>query len=415
VPKRVVISGWYGMGNLGDEVILQSIASQLRARLPNVSVTALSENPRRVREEHSVDSIGSARRRLNTALKILTICRANAFILGGGGMLKDYGKGDEGVSKWLEDMEVAQRLGVPNMTWGVGVGRVWTAESKRWIIDVLPKSDGIFVRDRQSADALSALGIVDGVTVTCDAALMLPGLDDFQKRHATRTGAEVGANVLVCLRHWHVTGSWTFDEEVFGKAKSSLARLLDYLTSDKCASITFVPFRTEGKTDDDREVEEEVRSLATGGSRTHIINYVPSGHEFLQLAADSDLVIGMRLHALILASAIGVPCVGISYEDKVRSYMSSIGADNWVLSIEDLSFEDLKRIADDALGGAYPLAHVLGSIQAMQESAKADINRAVELIERHHSLASRIKRYSTAFVLILSRIFWRRRARKTAS
>ncbi|MEW5935139.1 MAG: polysaccharide pyruvyl transferase family protein, partial [Bacillota bacterium] len=38
-----------------------------------------------------------------------------------------------------------------------------------------------------------------------------------------------------------------------------------------------------------------------------------------------DLVIGMRLHALIFAVAAGVPVVGVSYDPKVESFLAEVG------------------------------------------------------------------------------------------
>jgi len=44
--KSVLISGYFGFGNLGDEAILEAVVGELRRRDPDVEIIALSGNPR---------------------------------------------------------------------------------------------------------------------------------------------------------------------------------------------------------------------------------------------------------------------------------------------------------------------------------------------------------------------------------
>jgi polysaccharide pyruvyl transferase CsaB len=395
-PKRVVMSGWYGMGNLGDEVILQSIVYQLRRRLGEVSVTVLSERPYNLKSEYGVNSLRASRRRIDLLRKILAMNRADLFVLGGGGILMDYGKRDNNVSRWLEDMALAQRLHVPNMAWGVGVGRIWTENSKRWIRDVLPRSGHVFVRDNGSAVGLSALGVREGVVVTCDPALLLPDLDGFRKLHEGRNAPGKKPKILVSLRHWHVTGDWTFDNEVFSKAMGSLAALLSHLIKTYGASVTFVPFRTETEEDDDRLVEGQVSSGLGVNALVRVMDHVPTSREFMQLAADSDLVIGMRLHSLIMATAVGVPCIALSYDDKVKGYMESLGVEAWALRMEEANYERLLLMAVEALEGRYPTEKVKEMIGVRRASAEADIEKAAELVGTGGSMKVRFRRLGAA-------------------
>ena len=323
----------------------------------------------------------------------------------------DYGNVDTNVSKWLEDMKTAQRLGVPNMAWGVGVGRIWTQKSKKWIEEILPKADTVIVRDKESAFALSEYGVKENVAHTCDPALMLPHLKEFERKHSERPlPARSSPKIVVCLRHWYVTGNWTFDEQVFSKMKQSLARVLSHLARTMAASVTFVPLVTDShKRDDDREVEEEVRSLIKNDGDTKVIDHVPDGREFMQIVSDSDLLIGMRLHSLIFATAIGVPCVAISYDDKVRSYMSSIGASNWTLTMEGATFENLRRLADDALNGVYPAASIREMIENNRKSAGFDLDKAIKLIESSKLPRNRLMRNFVSSGLIFRRLVSRRK------
>ncbi|HEY7564663.1 MAG TPA: glycosyltransferase, partial [Acidimicrobiia bacterium] len=50
----------------------------------------------------------------------------------------------------------------------------------------------------------------------------------------------------------------------------------------------------------------------------------------------ADAVIGMRLHAVVMAAAAGVPVVALSYDPKVTSAMSSLGAADMAVSLADV-------------------------------------------------------------------------------
>ena len=56
-PKRILISGYYGFGNTGDEAILAAICRDLRAVQPGVKLTVLSGDPGATRSMHRVSSI----------------------------------------------------------------------------------------------------------------------------------------------------------------------------------------------------------------------------------------------------------------------------------------------------------------------------------------------------------------------
>ena len=62
--------------------------------------------------------------------------------------------------------------------------------------------------------------------------------------------------------------------------------------------------------------------------------------QLLSIVGNMDLLISIRLHALIFAGVMGVPMIGISYDPKVDRFLESVG-EQPVGTLEDVDFEKL--------------------------------------------------------------------------
>ena len=54
---KIVISGFYGLGNTGDEAILESIVDNLREHLDQPEITVFSLSPEQTAKEHNVKTV----------------------------------------------------------------------------------------------------------------------------------------------------------------------------------------------------------------------------------------------------------------------------------------------------------------------------------------------------------------------
>ena len=57
MAKKVVISGYYGADNFGDEAILETLVQHLKNN--NAEITVLSTNPDKTSKIHAVNSVKS--------------------------------------------------------------------------------------------------------------------------------------------------------------------------------------------------------------------------------------------------------------------------------------------------------------------------------------------------------------------
>src|SRR6185437_4099005 len=82
---RVLLSGYYGFGNFGDEALLDVIVEQLRARFPQVELEVLSAVP-----ESTARSFGvPASSRWPWRDVRAAVARADVVLSGGGGLLQN--------------------------------------------------------------------------------------------------------------------------------------------------------------------------------------------------------------------------------------------------------------------------------------------------------------------------------------
>jgi polysaccharide pyruvyl transferase CsaB len=375
---KVVILGWYGHGNMGDEAILECMLASIRSACDSPSFVVLSKNPSETEKLHKVRSIKRGRRLSHRIRRFWSIANADLFILGGGGLLSNYGSSELSVLSWLGPLDLANRLGVATMTYGIGVAGEWTDAGADVMKRVLGRVDAVCVRDEGSLDNLLKLGVTGGI-LTADPAVLLPEVRSFRPAPSR---VKSSPRVSVFLRHWYVSSDSVPDEAAWQRLKEELARCLDSLVSERSASVRFVPMRVTNATDDDREVAREVLNLMVNKGSVEVVEIAPSFPELLATVDDSDLLIGMRLHSLIVAATLGVPAIGINYHPKVLGFMDSVSSGDWVYRIGESPRDWLQNMAEQALDGRYPRDEVHKEVAKLKLLASQNTQMAVHLLNR---------------------------------
>ena len=80
----------------------------------------------------------------------------------------------------------------------------------------------------------------------------------------------------------------------------------------------------------------------------HLLDETGSAEHTIGLFARMQVVVSMRLHALVFSAGQGVPLVGVVYDPKVSSFLSYIGQDLYT-DLHDLTEEALKAHIDAAV------------------------------------------------------------------
>lgn len=195
---RVVVSGYYGFGNTGDEAVLRGLITALR-RAGSVEITVLSGNPQETQALHGVEAVD----RYSLAAIWKAFRRADLVISGGGGLLQDRTSARSSLY-YLAVIVLAAAAGKPVYVYGQGVGPLRRRWLRRAAGAVLRRARGIGVRDEASRELLEACGIpASCVHVTADAAFALETPDPEQTKQALEAiGVAPGEPLIGVVWRW---------------------------------------------------------------------------------------------------------------------------------------------------------------------------------------------------------------------
>jgi polysaccharide pyruvyl transferase CsaB len=311
---RVVISGYYGFGNAGDEAVLSAILTALRERLPGARITVLSADPAATRRTHNVNAVPRAGGRL-----FGTIAGADLFISGGGSLIQDVTSARSALY-YLGVLALAGFLARRTMVYAQGIGPLRRGWIKRLARAVLDRTDVLTVRDDDSLRLLREMGVRRPIHVVADPAFALDPAPDVHVRELL--GPRGTPRIGVAMRPW---GDNAYVEILIDALREARDR-----TGAQIVVFAFHPSR-------DMAISRAAADVL--GARI-VADLHP--REMLAAIATLDVLVGVRLHALIAAIGAGVPALGISYDPKVDGLFRRIGVGH-LLSMDGLQSAQLQQ------------------------------------------------------------------------
>lgn len=305
--SKIVISGYYGFGNAGDEAMLAAMIDSLSDVDPHLEIVVLSGNPEDTCRRHGVTAVF----RLNYP-EIIRVLRGCDLVISGGGSLLQDVTSDRSLYYYLSIVMLAKKLGKPVMLYAQGIGPVRGSLAQGAVRVIGNMVDLITVRDEGSRDEIKRLGITKPpVHVTADAVLAMHPVDKGLGRAILRHHGLEGAAPLIgfSVREWK---DWRHYKDV-------LAQSADMMAEEFGARIVFLPMQWPDDLGVAVKIVKRMRKPAV------VLNEEYTTGELLSLTGNLDLLIGIRLHALIFAAVMNVPLIGVSYDPKVDRFLETIG------------------------------------------------------------------------------------------
>jgi polysaccharide pyruvyl transferase CsaB len=310
VGVKVLISGYYGFANLGDEAILELLTRTLKDA--GHQVTVLSADSVRTRQLYEVDAVHRLRGIVPALLQ------HDVLISGGGGLLQDT-TSRMSLEYYLTLMRLAKLARKRVIVYGQSLGPLSRA-AERSTMKVLRGNVAIAVRDRRSQRYLASHGI--DALLTADPVLLLEPRasahqhpTDQHPAHQQAAYQHEAANkpLLIIPR-----GD---KPEIQGALERCLASFSQHPVHRD------LPVAVMALSPSDQAAAQALQQQGRNVQLWH----ADSPAVALTRIAAAKAVVSVRLHGLILAAAGGVPYSGVAYDPKVRAFLDETGATCWQL------------------------------------------------------------------------------------
>ncbi|HTU82742.1 MAG TPA: polysaccharide pyruvyl transferase CsaB [Candidatus Acidoferrales bacterium] len=358
---RVLLSGYYGFGNLGDEALLEVIVDRIGRRFPGVEVEVLSQTPGATQAAFGVAATPRWEwRRVREA-----IARADVVVSGGGGLLQNATSTRslvyytavlrEAIAAKRKAMIFAQSIG-PLDVWGRFLVRRFCRGVAR-----------ATVRDERSRELLHALLPKTEIERTADPVFLYDAADEAIDLSAEGLGPESGRYAVVSVRK----ASGARD------VVPLLRRAVDRLSERHGIRVAFLPLGGSP----DAEISTDVIRLCK--SAPVLLPACPLARAAAAIRG-AHVVLGMRLHALILAARYAVPFLALAYDPKVAALCEDLRyplAPLWKADGPHLADTDVDDLVDalverrDELG-----AHLRARVDVVRASAERNFDVLGELL-----------------------------------
>lgn len=319
MSNRILISGWYGSGNIGDEAILQALIDDFREKYPGCLISVLSTNPVYTKKTQGVNAyyqipfgiLSWAKnifyfRWINSLIALAT---CDLFVMGGGGFLSDWQPKVPG--GWLKQHRIAKFFKKETWLYGIGAGPFDTQKGKEAVKFYLDNYvDKIVVRDRQSYEQILSCGVKKRpISIQLDPVAKM----DVSKYLKIENETPYDFGVIY---------TEFFDRKLFGEQQNRRKALLEcyhaqlqHLTSTG-NKVKLIFFQSS--------IEKNLAQELINRNPLISIGEPASYQEAIPMMAQCKAIISFRLHGNILAYSLKKPFLPIVYHHKAMGFLELI-------------------------------------------------------------------------------------------
>ena len=286
MSKKVVISGYYGADNFGDESILEVLIQRLKK--DEADITVLSTNPDKTAKTPGVNSIHSFK--LGKVMSALSKC--DILVSGGGSLLQDA-TSVKSLFYYLWVIFMAQFYKKQVLIFAQGIGPINNKIGEFFTKKLLKNCRWISVRDDKSLFLLRGWGLKP--ELVCDP------LYDLEVAGSTPSN-----RVGIQLRSF---------KSLTEKLLITLANRVAIEFADK--EIEIYSFQDSLYLEVCQHFEHLLLSVNPNLKTTVISGKTPK--EIIKLIASLEYMIAMRFHAILIALKYGIKTLAINYDYKIEA------------------------------------------------------------------------------------------------
>ncbi|MFC4065153.1 polysaccharide pyruvyl transferase family protein [Actinoplanes subglobosus] len=360
---RVGIAGWFGSDNLGDEMLLHSLITSVRTTVPDATFVVLSPDPERVTQLHQVDAVHmpvlrarGAGERQKAVQRAMREC--DILFLGPGTVFQERSPNlpwPGTLPMFARIVAMARLAGTKVAVAGAAVREDGTPVGERVLRWIGARCVAVGVRDQRSANVFGRDAQVIG-----DMAYTLPLPSVAGTAPAPRFG--------LSLR--------PLAPEVEASLVAAASGAVQRLRGDGLSGMFLsMAYGRGANGENDGTVYERSFSDVMGIVTSPLDGDRPLSatlDDWLAGLASYRLVMATRLHAALLAVAMGVPTVAIAYERKVLDAFHDLGLGDYVVG-KDVDADTLYRTSAAALSAPHVFQEAAERVSAQGAIARAYI------------------------------------------
>ncbi len=360
----IMISGYYGFHNSGDDSILKAMVDSISAARPELRILALSNDPAETKAVYGIDAIHRF-----DLLRILWYMRKTRLLISGGGSLIQDVTSDKSLLYYLSVIRLAKKLGAKVMLYANGIGPILHENNHALIRRTLDNVDLITLREPSSLEELRQFGVTNPNTlVTADPAFHLVAANPEESAHlVAKAGIPSGKKYcVIALRPWKKA-----DKEM----EKTVAVVADYIKKTYETEILLIPMQPTRDTATAHNTLDAMRE--TG----YLLTEHASPSQLLGIVGGAEFILGMRLHILIYAAKMGTPVIGLTYDPKVEAMMQYIGQD-LIQSVDAINPITLCRYVDKIIASRDTLTKQLQAVgEESRQRALENTRLLLELLD----------------------------------
>lgn len=358
----IIISGYYGLGNSGDEALLESIVNDLKNINPDITITALSGDAKLTKKLYKIKTIN----RFNLFSIIREFKSAKLLISGGGTLIQDA-TSTKSLIYYLGIISLAKKMGLKVMLYANGMGPIKDRNVKK-VEKVLNNVDLITLREKVSLDEIRRCRITrPQVLVTADPAFNLKAASD-------ERAAEILSEYSITPDSKIVAVSVRECSESPENFESEMAKALDLIAKEGYIPL-FIPMQRK------IDIDISLRIASKMQRQSRVIDCEMSVSDMLAVIGKCTIACGMRLHMLIFASVMDVPMAGIAYDPKITGFMEYMNQKNYI-PLENFCSDEFFETAQNVLKNSQELTAQLKKESApLREKAKQNAYLAIKMLE----------------------------------
>ncbi len=362
--NSILISGYYGFDNSGDDAILKAIVKDIKEYDKEINITVLSKNPSKTEKMYPVKAVNRFKfKEVFRAMK-----NSSLFISGGGSLLQDV-TSTRSLLYYLALMKIAKLYNKPVMIYANGIGPIKKKLNRFLTRKILNKVDLITLRDEDSKDFIYDLGVRNkNIVVTADPVFTLEPVSEsrvreiFEDENISTDKKFIGVSV----RQWK-------NAENLNRI---IADTIKYMIKEYNVNVIMIPMHYP----EDLEISFEINKMVAQEG-CYVISEKYNVEEIMGIIKKMEIILAMRLHSLIYAATQQVPMVGLSYDPKVDGILRSIGMD-YICDVEKLNYDDLveklKHVWDNRIDIKEQLSK---QDDTLKNKALSNVTMALELLK----------------------------------